>query len=257
MFQPYTYLIGWSAHKIFYYGAQWGRSANPTNLWTTYFTSSKAVLKYREEFGEPDIKQIRKIFESAEICWTWENRVLQKLGAKNNIHYLNRSNGYGSYACNKGTIPVKDKNGTHLGRISVNDPRLKTRDVVHICTDLPGHKWTEKEKQQKRELFLEPSFLRVFKEKMKMAMNKDSTRKLLVDSHVEENCIHCGVKMRRPAIDLYHNSNCPTVTNKRAVAPATGRKWFNNGSASFMKLVSDDLTGLTVGRLRAVILKER
>ena len=61
---PYTYLIGWGRLHTFYYGCEYsknaGRVAHPSNLWSSYFTSSKHVRKFREEHGEPDIIQIRK-----------------------------------------------------------------------------------------------------------------------------------------------------------------------------------------------------
>jgi hypothetical protein len=38
IYQPYTYLIGWSEHDLWYYGCEYGRwrkTANPENLWIT------------------------------------------------------------------------------------------------------------------------------------------------------------------------------------------------------------------------------
>jgi hypothetical protein len=62
IYQPYTYLIGWTKHNKWYYGCQYAngqRVANPSNLWTTYFTSSKHVKECRELYGEPDVVQVR------------------------------------------------------------------------------------------------------------------------------------------------------------------------------------------------------
>ncbi|MFA6198816.1 MAG: hypothetical protein WC679_00165 [Bacteroidales bacterium] len=63
-FKPYTYLIGWSTMNKFYYGVQYNKKANPDDLWKSYFTSSKIVQQFRKEFGEPDIIQFRKVFET-------------------------------------------------------------------------------------------------------------------------------------------------------------------------------------------------
>lgn len=76
---PFTYLIGWSKTKIFYYGVRYANKCNPTDLWTIYFTSSKHVKKYRQEHGEPDIIQIRKTFNDSSSALTWEAKVLKRL----------------------------------------------------------------------------------------------------------------------------------------------------------------------------------
>ena len=90
---PYTYLIGWSHINKWYYGVEYSNNkkiANPKNLWTTYFTSSKVVKKFREEYGEPDVIQIRKIFtigsykERQIKASAWEHKVLSKIGITGN-----------------------------------------------------------------------------------------------------------------------------------------------------------------------------
>ena len=55
----YTYLIGWSQPKKFYYGVRFSAKAQVSDLWKTYFTSSKKVSKFRKENGEPNVIQIR------------------------------------------------------------------------------------------------------------------------------------------------------------------------------------------------------
>jgi hypothetical protein len=65
MYQPYTYLIGWSSHNKYYYGVRYSKKASPSEFWLTYFTSSNEVKKFREAHGEPDIIQIRKTFSDS------------------------------------------------------------------------------------------------------------------------------------------------------------------------------------------------
>jgi len=86
---PYTYLIGWSHINKWYYGVEYSnvkKIANPKNLWTLYFTSSNVVKKFREEHGEPDVIQIRKIFNEGNYkerqikASRWEQKVLSKIG---------------------------------------------------------------------------------------------------------------------------------------------------------------------------------
>ena len=90
-FKPYTYLIGWSSLNKFYYGVQYGSKANPSNLWNSYFTSSKYVKEFRELYGEPDIIQVRKTFETKEQAIQYEFKVIKRLNCVRSEQWLNRS----------------------------------------------------------------------------------------------------------------------------------------------------------------------
>jgi hypothetical protein len=92
---PYTYLIGWSKLDKWYYGSETSsikKIANPSNLFTKYFTSSKHVKNFIKNNGMPDIIQIRKTFKTKQAAIIWEQKVLQKIDAKNNPKFLNRTN---------------------------------------------------------------------------------------------------------------------------------------------------------------------
>ena len=64
--QPYTYLIGWSDLNTYYYGVRFAKRCKPADLWNPYKTSSKHVKKFIELHGDPDIIQVRRVFDSAE-----------------------------------------------------------------------------------------------------------------------------------------------------------------------------------------------
>lgn len=98
---PYTYLIGWSKHDKYYYGVQYGKKANPSNLWTKYFTSSEKVDNLRQELGEPDIIEVRRTFDTPEKAILWETRVLTKLDVLYKDKWLN-----GNIA---GAIPMNEE----------------------------------------------------------------------------------------------------------------------------------------------------
>lgn len=87
----YTYLIGWSNHNKYYYGVRFSKKSNPSELWVTYFTSSKYVKKFREEYGDPDIIQIRKKFNNVEKARLWEHKVLKKMNVVYNDKWLNKT----------------------------------------------------------------------------------------------------------------------------------------------------------------------
>lgn len=74
-----------------YYGVRYAKKCDPSELWKTYFTSSKYVSKYRKEYGEPDIIEIRKTFNDNTKARIWESKVLKKIDAKNRNDYLNKT----------------------------------------------------------------------------------------------------------------------------------------------------------------------
>ena len=94
--QPYTYLIGWSSKNVWYYGAQYGKKAHPSNLWKNYFTSSKYVKSFRTLYGEPDVVEVRKVFNDVKEAKRWETEVLIRLEVVEKDNWLNKtiSNGY-------------------------------------------------------------------------------------------------------------------------------------------------------------------
>lgn len=87
----YTYLIGWSQHNKFYYGARWAKSCHPKDLWVTYFTSSKHVKLFREQYGEPNIIEIRKIFNDVDACRRHERKVLVRMKVLIDEKWLNKN----------------------------------------------------------------------------------------------------------------------------------------------------------------------
>ena len=87
----YTYLIGWSKLNKWYYGVRFSKNCSPDDLWVKYFTSSKYVKEYRKNNGEPDIVEVRKIFESSEEARNWETRFIKKIKAVGNSNWLNKT----------------------------------------------------------------------------------------------------------------------------------------------------------------------
>ena len=100
IYTPYTYLVGWTELNKYYYGMRYAKNKNclykegchPDEFWKTYFTSSKEVLAYRNQYGEPDVIQIRKTFRNAMSAKLWEHKVLKRLQAVTNNKWLNKTN---------------------------------------------------------------------------------------------------------------------------------------------------------------------
>jgi hypothetical protein len=121
---PYTYLIGWSKENKYYYGVRFSKKSNPSELWKTYFTSSKYVQDYRKSVGEPDIIQIRKTFDSIEKARLWEHKVLKKMNVINNDKWLNKTDNisFSIEASLKGSITKKGKRSADH-QMKINDAR--------------------------------------------------------------------------------------------------------------------------------------
>jgi hypothetical protein len=91
--KPYTYLVGWSKLGFWYYGVRYSKNCFPSDLWVSYYTSSKKVKEFREKFGEPDVVEIRRTFADRESAIDWEHRVLRRIGAVKSEKWLNRFDG--------------------------------------------------------------------------------------------------------------------------------------------------------------------
>jgi hypothetical protein len=94
IYRPYTYLIGWTQHDLWYYGCEYAsvnKTANPKNLWTSYFTSSSYVQETRYQYGEPDVIQVRHIFKDAISATSWETKVLQRMKVHAHEKWLNKN----------------------------------------------------------------------------------------------------------------------------------------------------------------------
>ena len=93
----YTYLIGWSKHNLYYYGARYAKGCDPKDIWVKYFTSSNRVKQIREDFGEPDVIQVRHQFDNKTDCLKWEEKVIRRIKAVNDPKWLNLQNAGSSF----------------------------------------------------------------------------------------------------------------------------------------------------------------
>jgi len=95
---PYCYFIGWSHLKVYYYGVKYATGSHPSCFWKKYFTSSSLVKKYREKYGDPDIIQIRKVFDpyacgsvdrAKILAVEYERKVIIRMGMIHRRDFLN------------------------------------------------------------------------------------------------------------------------------------------------------------------------
>ena len=90
---PFTYLLKFKQTGQVYYGVRYREGCNPSELWATYFSSSKVVKSMIAEFGKDCFDfEIRKKFNTKKEARDWEQKVLIRMNAANHPKFLNRSN---------------------------------------------------------------------------------------------------------------------------------------------------------------------
>lgn len=144
IYQPFTYLIKFIPTGQVYYGVRTKQRCHPSELWTTYFTSSKTVHRLIEQYGVDSFEvSIRKCFESKQDAILWEHRVLTKFNAAKNKQWLNKNNGSRKFIPHdKHTNETKQKIGNaHRGKVMSNTAKQKMRTtrIERFSGTLPWH----------------------------------------------------------------------------------------------------------------------
>lgn len=92
---PYTYCLYHIPTNRAYYGVRYARSkskgiAHPSDLWTTYFTSSNLVKDLIKEYGKDSFRvEVRKTFTNASDAISWETKVLTRMNVLSDVRWLN------------------------------------------------------------------------------------------------------------------------------------------------------------------------
>lgn len=90
---PYTYLLRFLPENKFYYGVRYKKDCNPSDLFLTYFTSSKEVKKLIDEYGKESFDyEIRRTFHNSDDARKWETKVLTRIKATQRKDFLNKTN---------------------------------------------------------------------------------------------------------------------------------------------------------------------
>lgn len=89
--KPYVYLIGWTKLDTWYCGSRYSKNCLSTDLWKTYFTSSKHVKRFHIQHGEPDHIEILKECITREEAILFEIEKLKEFDVLNKTNWLNRT----------------------------------------------------------------------------------------------------------------------------------------------------------------------
>ena len=154
MNKPYTYLIGWSAQQKYYYGVRYASDCNPSDLWVKYFTSSPAVKAMRLIYGEPDVRQVRKIFTDKQDARLWETKVLRRMKVIRRDEFLNKNDAPAPPINNRIMLEsTKEKiSASNKGKPKSEEHKQKIREArAKQVTTRKGQQQSEETKQKIRE----------------------------------------------------------------------------------------------------------
>jgi hypothetical protein len=190
IYTPYTYLIGWSTHNVWYYGVRYAKNCKPEELWVTYFTSSKYVKRYREEHGEPDVIQVRKTFSDPVAARTYERKVLVRLNVVSEDKWLNKTDNISIDAeIVKYHQRIKVSNGVHIFCGDTNPSTVRSKNGTHKFQ-------TDKESQRARSI-------------------KQNIKRLEEGSHnfqMEWKCEHCDKTGKNQTNYIrWHGDKCSSL----------------------------------------------
>lgn len=135
---PFTYYVENHTTGLKYYGVRYAKGCHPSDLWQTYFTSSRVIKNLLIQYGKGDFTvKVRRTFESKEEAIEWEARVLTRIDASRSPNWINRTNGNGRWF-NQGGYRHTDKarrrqSISKKGNVIVNDGnrarRVKPEEV--------------------------------------------------------------------------------------------------------------------------------
>lgn len=129
--KPYVYHIAWSSLDVHYYGVRFSAGCSPDDLWNPYRTSSEYVRRFIRANGEPDIIEVRKVFDTVEDALKWETRFLVKIDAARHANWLNRHNGARNFATTKESA-MKAGLALRGRKFGTKYHNPKTGEITHV-----------------------------------------------------------------------------------------------------------------------------
>lgn len=119
MTTPYFYVIQEKSTGKYYAGSRYAEGCHPSDLLSSYFTSSKTVQSLIAEGSRFSILKIRV----REDALDYETRFLRKVNASMNDRFINRHNNQKGFGCEKGMMAARNKETGECSRIPVEEYR--------------------------------------------------------------------------------------------------------------------------------------
>lgn len=126
IYQPFTYLVTFLPTGQRYYGVRTKQGCHPSQLWNSYYTSSKTIGQLIEDHGTDAFRvEIRRVFASKADAILWEHCVLRRLNAAQHPGYLNKNNGDRKFVNHGITMNGKKHTEDAKRRMSINSSGAK------------------------------------------------------------------------------------------------------------------------------------
>lgn len=107
---PFTYYLYHIPTDTHYYGARWAKNSNPDSLWTSYFSSSRAVHNLIDLYGKDSfVTRVMRIFDTGEEARLWESKFLRRVRAVESSKWINKN-------CGQPPVCNYSRSGQGLGR---------------------------------------------------------------------------------------------------------------------------------------------
>lgn len=145
---PFTYLLKFKPTGQYYYGSRYSKYCHPSQLWTTYYTSSKLISQLIKEHGQDSFEfRVTKTFDSKESARMWEHRFLEKVKASKNPKWLNQHNGAGDFI-NKGGLKFSDEHKRKLSENQKGKPKPGTSKSMKGNNHNKGKKFSDESRKK-------------------------------------------------------------------------------------------------------------
>jgi hypothetical protein len=207
---PFTYILYSKATNQYYYGSRYSKGCHPSQLWTTYYTSSKLIKQLVNDHGKDNFTaKITRTFKTKEEARLWEHRFLTKVKASTNPKWLNQHNGAGDFL-NKGGLKLTPEHKRKISESNLGKIKPGTSKSLLGNTRRRGKKFTE---EQKRKV----SVAKLGNKNRLGTSHSDDIKKIISERtsaalkgkpKTVVTCPHCGKSGGQGNMKRYHFDNC-------------------------------------------------
>lgn len=214
---PYYYKLKFKPTGQYYVGIQYGKHADPSNLWNKYFTSSKAIKKMISVYGLDAFEvKVTKVFVTKHEAMEYERKVLLRTKANTNAKMLNKSLGFKeSYISTEACSPSRKE--------AISKARLNTpKQSCEYCGKLvdPGNYKAWHGFKCKHNPNIDLSILekrRAIAIKRKQETEKVLGKNFSENLKLELGCVFCKKVINVSNFKKYHGDRClsnPLISQK-------------------------------------------
>ena len=205
---PYYYKLKFKPTGQYYVGIQYGKHADPSNLWNKYFTSSKVIKKMISEYGLDAFEvKVTKIFATKYEAMEYERKVLLRTKANTNDKMLNKSLGFKESYILSGACSTSRKESISKARL--NTPKQNCEHCGKLVD--PGNYKAWHGVKCKHNPNIDPSILekrRTIAIKRKQETEKALGKNFTENLKLELGCVFCKKVVSRSNFKKYHGDRC-------------------------------------------------